>query len=489
MQLSHLIYPSETVSGTIPSIAVRKPCMDTRILAPNDVFYADDPHRIAEAVKKGACAVIAHDSYQPCDLPTVPLLRVKNVRRQYALAWSRMMGDPARDLRIVAVTGTNGKTSVTSMLCDLLRALGYTTGLIGTAVCSDGIHTVSSDYTTPPPEILYPLLRKTKDNGAEFAVMEASSHALSQERMAGICPEIAVFTNLTRDHLDYHGTKDAYFAAKALLFKNAKKALIFDRDPASRRIAREAVGDVFYYGENPLSEFYVKCPTYDADGIRYTLVFNEKETEVKLPLHGEFHIGNSAAALACAMLLGVGAESLPSAIQAMHTPAGRMERLPTNTPYTIYLDYAHSPDALHLALRSLRPLCKRLTVLFGAGGERDTGKRPQMGGIASRIADRVILTSDNPRGEDPEKILAEIISGIPCTDGVIRIPDRTEAIIYALDTAQTDEILLFAGKGNETYLIDENGKHPFSEREIIRKYLERKGYQYVFQHSGERAQS
>ena len=475
MNLSHILYPSETRRDLNLSIPVAKPCQSVSSLAPGDVYFASRREHIQDAVNMGASAIVADESaWTDIPLP-IPVFPVKNVRRQYALAWSRYTGHPERALRLIAVTGTNGKTSVTVFLCSLLRALGYKTGLIGTTLCSDGVHTEPSDYTTPPPEILYPLLARMRANGVTYAVMEASSHALTQERLFGLRFACAIFTNLTRDHLDYHGTYERYAAAKASLFTMAEHSLLFHSDPSARRMAFDAAGDVFYYGEHPLAEFEIRDPLISGEGIRYTLVSDGTELPVRLPLYGRFHIANTAAALACTIILGEAPSALADAIPHMRTPTGRMERLATDTPYAVYLDYAHSPDALTQALSSLRPLTRRLTVLFGAGGERDRGKRPQMGRAAAELADLIILTNDNPRNEDPNRILSDIMEGIPDSKAVICIPDRETAIRYALDTAQADDILLFAGKGHEAYLIDENGKHPFSEREIVRKYLERKG--------------
>ncbi len=481
MQLSHILYPSETASQEDLSLDVGKPCMNPLALSRGDVYFATDARHLDEAQKRGACAVVMQEG-ELTDPFSLPVFRVENVRRQYARAWRRYTGHPDRAIRLIAVTGTNGKTSVAAFLSSLLRAAGYTVGVVGTTECSDGIRSEPSDYTTPPPEILYPLLRRMKENGAEFAVMEASSHALTQERLHGLTFETAIFTNLTRDHLDYHKTKEAYLRAKASLFTQAKRSLLFYEDEAARDVAFASAGEVYYYGENPLTEFTIEHIQTDLSGMRYTLATDRETISVSLPLQGSFHIANSAAALACAYLLGIPADILQKNVRALRAPSGRMEKLSLSAPYSVYIDYAHSPDALRRALTSLRPLCKRLTVLFGAGGERDVGKRPQMGRIAARLADRVILTNDNPRGEDPKKILNEIQNGMEHTENTVCIPNRTEAIEYALRTAQTDEILLFAGKGHENYLIDENGKHPFSEREIVRKYLERKGKDNVFQH-------
>lgn len=481
MLLSQILYQNEIVSHGFSNIQIGKPCADSRKLQKNDVFFSENgASYIEEALKKGASAIVIDKDTPLSSLP-IPIFRVENIRKQYTLAWQRYTEHPEKSLRLIAVTGTNGKTSVSYFLAELLRTAGFPTGLIGTVEYSDGIDRYPSDYTTPTPEILYPLLRKMKENGVIFAVMEASSHAIAQERLCGLTYETAIFTNLTRDHLDYHKTWDAYKAAKASLFRVAEHSLINLDDNAAMEMAFEAAGDVYYYAKDPKAEFVIEDPLCTKHDLRYSLRIENELLPLKIPLIGDFHIYNSAAAIAAAYLAGIPAEALIKTASRLSAPTGRLEKLPTDTEYTIYIDYAHTPDALVKVLGTLRPLAKRLTVLFGAGGDRDRGKRPEMGKIADTFADRIILTSDNPRNEDPESILRDVMRGIQ-NKPTILIPDRQEAIEYAMETAHTDEIILLAGKGHESYLIDKNGKHRFSEREIVCKYVERKGHKNVSQH-------
>ena len=481
MLLSQILYPNEIFSHGFSDTHIGKPCADSRKLQKNDVFFSENgTSYIEEAIKKGASAIVIEKKEHTPLLP-IPIFRVENIRKQYALAWQRYTGHPEKKLHLIAVTGTNGKTSVSWLLAELLRTAGVPTGLIGTVEYSDGIHRYPSDYTTPTPEILYPLLKKTKENGAEFAIMEASSHAIAQERLYGLTYETAIFTNLTHDHLDYHKTWEAYKATKASLFRSAKHSLINLDDTAAKEMAFEASGDVYYYGKDRNAEFAIENPLCTTHSIRYSLRIGSELLPLNIPLIGDFHIYNSAAAIAAAYLMGIPAETLISASRLISAPPGRLEKLDTDTEYTIYIDYAHTPDALEKALLALRYKAKRLTVLFGAGGNRDREKRPEMGTVADILADRIILTSDNPRSEDPELILRDIMRGIRNKPTVL-IPNRKEAIEYAMETARTDEIILLAGKGHESYLIDKNGKHSFSEREIVCKYLERKGHKNVSQH-------
>jgi UDP-N-acetylmuramoyl-L-alanyl-D-glutamate--2,6-diaminopimelate ligase len=481
MYLSQILFPSETVSHGFSDILFEKPCAYTGEVSKGDVFFSENgASYIKEAIEKGACAIVldAKTALSPLE---IPVFRVENVRKQYALAWARYTGHPEKSLRLIAVTGTNGKTSVSYFLSKLLQKAGYPTGLVGTVEYTDGKNRYPSDYTTPPPERLYPLLQKMKENGVTFAVMEASSHAIAQERLYGLTFELAIFTNLTRDHIDYHKTWDTYKATKSSLFRNAEHSLLNLDDPSAKDMAWQARGDVYYYGQNPSAELVIEHPLCTKYDIRYSLRIGNELLPLQIPLVGGFHIENTAAAISAAYLMGIPKETLQSSAALLQTPTGRLERLDTDTEYDIYIDYAHTPDALKKALTALRPHTERLTVLFGAGGDRDRGKRPEMGKVADALSDRIILTSDNPRSESPRDIIADMMRGIQGAK-TLCIPDRKEAIEYALATATAGEILLLAGKGHETYLIDKNGKHDFSERDIVSYYLQRKGKENVSQH-------
>lgn len=388
-------------------------------------------------------------------------------RRREALLWQKKTDDPQNALRLVAVTGTNGKTSVSSLLAQLLRASGEKTGLIGTIACSDGERETPSAYTTPPPAILYPTLAEMAKSGVRTVIMEASSHALSQERLHELSFTLAIFTNLTRDHLDYHGTREAYLAAKAKLFGMARTALVNADDAASREIAFHAKGDVYYCSaQTKDAEIAILSPLCTRSGITLTLDVMGERIPVEAPLFGAFHVYNLAQAVAAAYLLGVPKERLIAAIPHLKAPAGRLERLEDTGDLSVFIDYAHTPDALEKALKALRPHSQKLTVLFGAGGDRDVGKRAEMGRIAETIADLAIVTDDNPRNEDPEHIRRDILSGMNKENHVV-LPDRRHAIEFAVQNAAAGETLLLAGKGHEEYIIDRVGKHDFSERQIV----------------------
>lgn len=366
---------------------------------------------------------------------------------------------------IVGITGTNGKTTTSLALAHLLRKLGYTVGTVGTIFSDDGKQKRESTYTTPPPEELLPLLSRMRDNRVDFCVMEVSSHALAQERVKGLTFDLGIFTNLTRDHLDYHKTAEAYAAAKKKLFAASRASLLNIDDPAAVEMAWASAGIVWYYGTDAGADLRIVPFRADRDGVSFTFDTGDKVLPVTSNLVGSFQPYNLGAALAACLLL---TGKLPEGPFADFSPVtGRMERLETDTDFDVYLDFAHTPDALERALSSLRPLCRgRLSVLFGCGGDRDRGKRPEMGRIASETADLVYLTSDNPRSEEPEAILADIRAGIT-KNNVTIISDRRVAIAQALSDQKPGDVLLLAGKGHENYIIDKKGRHGFREREIV----------------------
>ena len=478
MQFSHIIKPEEILYAEKPfDTEIGVPQSDFRKLKKGDVFFCEDGFQksgfsyVSRAPGKGAVAVIAPlGGAERIGRLSIPVFEVENVRKSYALAWSRYENHPEKDLRLIAVTGTNGKTSVSSFLHGLLLAAGIPTGLIGTVENASGESRQPSSYTTPPPDELYPMLRKMKNEGIRTVVMEASSHAIAQQRLYGLQFEIAVFTGLSRDHLDYHKTWEAYRDTKASLFAQTKHSVLYSEDAEAKYMGFFSAGSVYYYGRNPEADFHIRIPVSDIHGIRYTLRFENEVLPVYIPVIGSFHIENSAAAIACAYLEGIDGETIAEAVRTLRSPAGRLEKIELPTEFSVYIDYAHSPQALTAVLSSLRPFTKKLTVLFGAGGDRDHGKRPEMGAVAEELADFVILTDDNPRNESPRAILDDIERGMK-KQNHIRIENREKAIVTALNQAEKGEIILLAGKGHENYTIDKNGKHPFSEKEIIKKTL------------------
>ncbi|HEY2067710.1 MAG TPA: UDP-N-acetylmuramoyl-L-alanyl-D-glutamate--2,6-diaminopimelate ligase [Gemmatimonadaceae bacterium] len=422
------------------------------------------------AARAGAAAAVVDDASRT----TLPAIVVRDTRRAAATAAAAFYDDPARDLRLIGVTGTNGKTTTVGMLRHLLddrHARAASIGTLGVLIGSGGLPLDGgAGLTTPGPVELQRVLRALVDNGVRTVAMETSSHALHQRRTEGLRFDAGVFTNLTRDHLDYHGTMEAYFAAKALLAGQLKEqgvAIVNADDeawaslPAVPRTVRFGSGD----GAD-VRALDVRCTPR---GSRWALAAGGERHEVALPLIGDFNIANALAAAAAAWTLGMRLSDVAARLSTLPQVPGRLEIL--NEQPTVLRDYAHTPDALERALDAVRPFTiGSLTVVFGCGGDRDRGKRPEMGRIAESHADRAIVTSDNPRTEDPQRILDDIEAGMSAGRHE-RVEDRREAIARAIAGAGADDVILLAGKGHETYQIRGTVKYPFDEREIVQAII------------------
>ena len=449
---------------------------DSRAVTPGMVYVAVrgsqvDGHRfIADAVARGAAAVVVEQEVAT----TAATVRVSDGRRA-ALALGRCWyGDPGSRLALVGVTGTNGKTTTTSLIRHLLNAAG-TAGSIGTLGAFDGegrpVESTAGSLTTPGPIDLQATLARMLARGVKTVAMETSSHSLDQGRLDGLGFAAGVFTNLTRDHLDYHGTMESYLAAKlrldALLGPDGVQVVNAD-DPAWGALpsARRRIT----FGLTPTAEVRAVELQLHHAGSTFRLVSPLGEGVVRLPLLGDFNVANALGAAACAAALGRPFAEIIERLDAAPQVPGRMERL-AETPTVVLRDYAHTPDALERALSALRPLTPgRLIVVFGCGGDRDRGKRPVMGRIAATLADRAIVTSDNPRTEDPEAIIADVEQGM----GEVphdREVDRRAAIAAALAGAGPEDTVLLAGKGHETYQVIGVEKLPFDEATIVRDLI------------------
>jgi UDP-N-acetylmuramoyl-L-alanyl-D-glutamate--2,6-diaminopimelate ligase len=452
---------------------------DSRTVEAGALFVAvrgsqEDGHRFAaDAVARGAAA-LAVERRLDMSLPQLVVRDGRLAAIALARAW---FDDPARRLALAGVTGTSGKTTTALLLRHLLNAAG-TAGCIGTLGAVDGagrpVPSTAGSLTTPGPVDLQATLAELVARGAEWVAMEASSHSLDQGRLDGLAFAAAVFTNLSREHLDYHETMDRYHAAKlGLLRLLAPRAVVaVNRDDPAWAGIGESAG-VVSYGLGPDAALRGRELALGAAGTRFVVEGRFGRAEASLPLPGEFNVRNALAAGAAAIGLG---QSLADVVErwanAPQVP-GRMERI-AEEPCAVLRDYAHKPDALERVLRSLRPLTPgRLIVLFGCGGDRDRGKRPIMGRIAAELADLAIVTSDNPRTEDPERILDEIVAGVPAGTAVERMADRRAAIGWALDLARPGDTLLLAGKGHETYQTIGREQFPFDERAIVLRHLGR----------------
>ncbi len=445
---------------------------DSRAMRDGAVFLAvrgaeHDGHDFLEtAAKNGAIAAVVDDPSRT----ELPVIVVRDTRRAAAAVAAAFYGYPARELRLVAVTGTNGKTTTVGMLRHLLDAPGAraaSIGTLGVLIGSDGTALDGgSGLTTPGPVELQRVLRVLHDRGVRTVAMETSSHALHQKRVEGLRFDAGVFTNLTRDHLDYHLTMDAYLAAKALLvglLGERGTAVVNADDPAWN--ALPPAPRTVTFGVDQRADVRATDVRFTPRGSCWNLTVAGERHAVTLPLIGDFNVANALAAGAAAWSLGLSAADVAVRLSTLPQVPGRLEIL-HDTP-TVLRDYAHTPDALQRALEAVRPVTTgTLTVVFGCGGDRDRGKRSEMGRIAETHADRVIVTSDNPRTEDPERILDDIEQGMTAGRHE-RIEDRRAAIARALAGARAGDVILLAGKGHETYQIRGTDKLPFDERVIV----------------------
>lgn len=456
-------------------VAVLGVSQDSRTVRPGDLFLAwkgtavDAHDLVPDAARAGAVAAVVE---RPLDLP-LPQLVVSDARSAGARVAQAVMGDPSRRLFLVGITGTNGKTTTAMLVRHLLSARGQcavvgTLGLVDAA----GVRPGTEGLTTPGPVQLATWLRDLADGGTAAVAMEASSHALEQRRLDGVHFDAGVFTNLTQDHLDYHSDLASYLAAKLRLASLVDEGgwLVVNRDDRAwdaldgsgrrvRTFAMEATADV--RAEGVVS---------DARGSRFTLVLQGARASVQLPLLGAYNVENALAAAAVASVAGMSADEIARGLATVPQVSGRLETV-QREPYAIVIDFAHTPDALEGALGTLKPLTPgRLIVLFGAGGDRDRTKRGPMAEAVARFADLVVLTSDNPRTEDPEVILDDLAAGLRGMPHA-RIADRRKAILHALAQARAGDTVVLAGKGHETYQVVGREKRPFDERVVVRECL------------------
>jgi len=448
---------------------------DSRTVTPGAVYVAvrgsqADGHRfVPDAMRRGAAALVVET---PVENAALPQAVVRDGRRAAITLGAAWYDHPGRKLRIAGVTGTNGKTTTTMLLRHLLNAAG-TAGSIGTIGAVDGegenVASTAGSLTTPGPIDLQATLAALAARGVTDVVMEASSHSLDQGRLDGLVLAAGIFTNVTRDHLDYHGTMEAYVAAKlklsALLGTTGVEVVNLDDDAWAALPSR---GRRVTFGLHPTADVRAAEVTLDAGGSRFVLAGRFGAELVVLPLLGDFNVSNALAAAACGVALGLPLSTIVGRLAEAPQVPGRMEKL-IDRPCVVLRDYAHTPDALERALATLRPLTRgRLIVVFGCGGDRDRGKRPMMGRIAVNAADLAVVTSDNPRNEDPDAIIDEVERGMVGAPH-LRITDRLAAIQRVLADARPEDTILLAGKGHETYQVVGAEKQPFDEREIVLK--------------------
>ncbi len=431
-----------------------------------------DGHSVAaEMLEKGAVCVVCER-----DLGLKNQIIVDNTRAAMSIICANFFGNPASRLKLIGITGTNGKTTTAFLIKDMLEKMGKKTGLIGTVKNMAGDKEFPAALTTPESYELHSLFAEMVREGCEYCVMEVSSQALAQYRVEGLRFAAGVFTNLTRDHLDYHGTFENYEQAKAMLFTVSDICILNIDDERAMSMMRNSDGRMVTYSVNQNeSDYTAKCIRYKNDGIEYELVTIGYVERVKVGIPGEFTVYNSMAAAVTLIELGFDFSEVLFALSLCKGVKGRIEVVPTDTPYTVIIDYAHTPDGLENIISSLRKIAKgRIITVFGCGGDRDRTKRPIMGEIAAKLSDVVVVTSDNPRTEDPEAILNDILEGIRGnkTKKIVEV-NRTKAIELALNEAEENDIILLAGKGHETYQIIGTEKHHYDEREIVKELLEK----------------
>lgn len=471
MKVSKLVRTDRDVEITGISV-------DSRTVKKGDLFicipgYHYDGHRFArEAVAKGAAAVVCETSLGlPNEIP------VEDVRRALPSIYSAWHGYPQKRLKIFGVTGTNGKTSVVGMLNAIYTMAGYRTATTGTLGSFWNEIEISGENTTERPEKLYGILRQMADDGVQVLFMEVSSHALALHRVDEIQFACGIYTNLTPEHMDFHQTMEAYASAKEKLFERSRVGIFNYDDVNSYIAAHRSRCPAYGFGFHPESQFHIGgILKNNLTGISYLVEREAGTFVVSSRLMGEFNISNTLAAAAAALTDGADEATVIRALADFRGVAGRLEPIYQGA-YSVYIDYAHTPDALLRVLNVLnrvreqdKSVPHRIRVLFGCGGNRDRTKRPIMGGIAATLADEVIVTSDNAREEDPHEIIREIVAGIRQKNtgtSYIIIEKREQALQYAIETALPGDIILAAGKGHEIYEIDSRGKHPFSEKQIL----------------------
>ncbi len=435
-------------------------------------FETDGNKYIGAAKENGAVAYITDKS----GTAQKGAIVVKNARKALASAAKNFYGNPTRDIKVIGVTGTNGKTTVTYLIKKILEFTGAKCGLIGTNQNMIGDKVLETDRTTPESNELWKLFARMRDENCTHIIMEVSSHSLELFRVFGIEFEVSAFTNLTQDHLDFHKSMQKYEAAKAKLFEQSKKAVFNFDDPAGKRMVEMASCEKYTYSSlSNSADFVAKNVRTKPASVEFEFVGIDMIGRVEMNIPGKFSVYNAMCAASVLIVLGFSLYDVCDALKTVEGVEGRAEVVLTETDYTVMIDYAHSPDGLENILKTVKEVTEnRVIVVFGCGGDRDRSKRPKMGRIAAEYADVVIVTSDNPRTEAPIAIIDEIVPGIrEIRDDFEKIPDRREAIYRAMEIAKKGDVILLAGKGHETYQEIDHVKYYMDEREIVRDYFNR----------------
>ena len=449
---------------------------DSRKVIPGCLFvavsgFSSDGNRfIPMAMEKGAAVVVTAKKPEQ----DIPYVLVSSDRLALALLGTNFYGRPAESMTMIGVTGTNGKTSTTWLLKQVLeQTRGAKVGLVGTMENHIGQEIVPTERTTPESIELQELFSRMRDAGCSYAVMEVSSHALELDRVGGIIFDVAAFTNLTEDHLDFHKTMEAYCDAKAILFRRCRRAVVNGDDPWTPRILAGCTAPVITATVGGNGSLRAENVELRADGVSFTAICGEESVQIQVGIPGKFTVRNVLSVLGIALQLGISLEESAKVLATVSGVKGRVEVVPTpGTEYTVLIDYAHTPDGLENVLSSVKNVCKgRLIAVFGCGGDRDPIKRPIMGKIGVDIADLAIITSDNPRTEEPASIIRDIVAGLGDAKNYEVVENRPNAIKYAMDIAKKGDIIVLAGKGHETYQEIMGVKHHLDEREVVAEHL------------------
>jgi len=448
-------------------------CTDSRKVTPGCLFIAVEGFKVdGHDFIPGAMAAGAAACLVTKPVPGVPYIRVESIRPAMAACAAEFYGHPERELKVVGVTGTNGKTTTTNLIKHMLEKLGHKCGLIGTNRNMIGSLELPAERTTPESVEIFELMRRMLDEGCDHLLMEVSAHALSLSRVAGIEFECGVFTNLSQDHLDFYGDMDTYFEAKAEMFEHCRSRVFNYDDNYGQRLIKRFGGHTFSAKFNA-ADLVAKNIRLSEDGVSFQAVMIGGIARVFLGIPGRFSVYNALSAIACGLELGFSLGDLAAALTDCPGVMGRAEVVPVPADYTVMIDYAHSPDSMENVLGAVRGYSTgRLIVLFGCGGDRDRAKRPLMGRAAARYGDILVVTSDNPRSEDPMAIIRDIMPGIEGSKVKVEIiENRIQAIFHALDIARPGDIVALLGKGHETYQEIGGVKTHLDEREVVADYF------------------
>jgi UDP-N-acetylmuramoyl-L-alanyl-D-glutamate--2,6-diaminopimelate ligase len=488
-------------------------CDDSRHVKPGDIFVAvkgpnvDGHDFLPQALANGAKFIVFQKNFAPqftclhssavggCPRASwsgIGGLRESSIENQVSiitvpdssLALARLAqasnGDPAAKLTNLAVTGTNGKTTVAFLVRSCVQASGQKCGLIGTVIYDTGLGIVNAELTTPDAITIAQAQFQMLKAGAKYMVIEASSHALDQNRLAAINFHAAAFTNLTGDHLDYHKTTENYLAAKSKLFENLAPdttAILNKQSPYAKQIAQSTKAKILFFAVDDDADLSAHIDSIDISGTTFTLRYRNENIQIKTPLLGRYNVANHLAAAGLCLAAGLDINAIARGLSSLTAIPGRLENVKPNAPFTVLVDFAHTDDALNNVLSTLKPLCKaKLIVVFGCGGDRDKTKRPRMAKVVEQFADLAIVTSDNPRTENPDDIIRQIIAGFkdPGSPKIKVEPDRRKAIAIAIESANPNDVVLIAGKGHEAYQIIGKQKFPFSDKQIALDLLDSK---------------